>query len=140
MSLSQIPSGCVEGRIVTGGGQRQCRRKWHLRDRDAIQLAVCAAARIKSLRLKQTFLDRRYDRTLGIETSTSPSNGFDKRWGDENSASRESSLLYIDRDGRVVDRTNFSAGLAVYAHGMEMIGRHPVLYGAVGGIPAVALQ
>jgi len=82
----------------------------------------------------------RYERSLGIETRTSLSDGYDKRWGDENALSRESALLYIDRTGRIAGRTNFSAGLAVFVRGLEMIGRRPVLYGAVGGIPAVAPQ
>jgi hypothetical protein len=82
----------------------------------------------------------RYQRTLGIETRTSSSDGYNKRLWDDNSASLESALLYLDRTGRVAGRINFSAGLAVFVDGMEMIGRRPVLYGAVGGIPAVALQ
>jgi hypothetical protein len=82
----------------------------------------------------------RSERTLGIETRTSSSDAGNKRWGDEDSALRESSLLYIDRAGRIAQRRNLSAGLAIFVRGVEVISRRPVLYGSIGGIPAVTGQ
>ena len=82
----------------------------------------------------------RSERTLGIETRRSSSDAGNKRWGDEDSALRESSLLHIDRTGRIAQRRNLSAGLAVFVRGVEVIGRRPVLYGSIGGIPAVTGQ
>jgi len=81
-----------------------------------------------------------YERSLGIETRRPSSGGYSKRWGDQDSASREAALLRIDRRGEVIRRANFSAGLAIFVHGLEVIGGRPLLYGTVGGIPAVARQ
>jgi hypothetical protein len=70
----------------------------------------------------------RSQRTLSIETSTSSSNGYDKRWGDENFTSFESALLYLERTGQIAGRTSFSAGLAMPYPCLELL--YPVFCGS----------
>ncbi len=80
----------------------------------------------------------RHERTLGINATTGRSTEpNDKRWGERSAVSRESSLIYFDANGAILKRRNYSAGLAIYVQGLEFIGQEPVLYGSIGGMPAI---
>ena len=83
-----------------------------------------------------------YERAIGINVAK-PINietiGYDKRFGDDNMAIREASLLRLSIDGKIQSRQDFSAGLSIILTGVAMIDQKPVVYGTLGGEPALAL-
>jgi hypothetical protein len=66
--------------------------------------------------------------------------GYYSRWGDSASATHEASILQLSAAGALLVRRDLSAGLGIHLNGMEAIDRGVVVYGILGGLPAMAVQ
>ena len=84
-----------------------------------------------------------YERAVGIEVIKpgDPSTFlYDKRWGDDNMAIRESSLINLSSYGDIHTRQDLSAGLSIYLTNITVVEGRPVLSGSLGGEPASTLH
>ena len=78
-----------------------------------------------------------HERTLGIKTlgPGRPERGG-KRWA-EGATLREGSLIRLSFDGSELERQYMSAGVGMYLQGLKIVRGRPVLYGSLGGLPAL---
>jgi CHAT domain-containing protein len=84
------------------------------------------------------------ERTLGVRemkrAGTTDDPAHYRRWGDSASATHEASILQLSAAGALLARRDLSAGLGILLNGMESIDRGVVVYGILGGVPAMAVQ
>ena len=82
-------------------------------------------------------------RTLGVHemkpAGTTNDPGYYSRW-DSAAATHEASILQLSAAGALLVRRDLSAGLGIHLNGMEAIDRGVVVYGILGGLPAMAVQ
>jgi hypothetical protein len=79
--------------------------------------------------------------SINVVKHIDPTNiSYDKRYGDDNMAIREASLINLSTDGTVRARQDFSAGLSVHLTGVAVVDGKPVVSGSLGGEPASTLQ
>lgn len=82
-----------------------------------------------------------FERAIGINVVKSTNLGsYDKRYGDDNMAIREGSLIDLSPNGGVESRLDFTTGLSVYLTGMAVAHGKLVAYGSLGGEPASTLH
>jgi len=65
---------------------------------------------------------------------------YQKRYGDDNMAIREGSIIELGRDGMLIARRDLFAGLSVYLTGAFIFDDRAVVYGSIGGEPASTLH
>jgi hypothetical protein len=80
-----------------------------------------------------------YQRTLAVEIMKPIHIDMgSKRWGDDGASILEASIIRLSsKDGSIVDRRDLSAGLSVSLSGIELVGGNPIVYGSLGGQPAM---
>jgi hypothetical protein len=76
------------------------------------------------------FEDRRNLAEDGIDGS--------KRWGDDAATRRDLSVVVLSPDGKQVSRRYQSAGLSLFVQGIAMSNGRLIVYGALGGMPALS--
>ena len=82
-----------------------------------------------------------HERRLGLENPPPVDLDYhSKRWGDESGVSRESSLVQLSAQGKMISRRYISAGLSVYVQGIALPKDQLTIYGALGGMPAITLH
>ena len=82
-----------------------------------------------------------HERAIGINVIRTGNLGaYSKRWGDDNIAIRDSSLIKVSSKGATSFRQDFSAGISVFLRGVKIVNGKPVLYGSLGGEPASTLH
>jgi hypothetical protein len=84
-----------------------------------------------------------YARAVGINASKKvdvTKYVFDKRSSDSNMAIHEGSLVTLDVNGKTQHQEDFSAGISVIFDGMTLVDKSLVLYGTIGGEPAISLH
>jgi hypothetical protein len=81
-------------------------------------------------------------RPIGVRrVDAALSSAGSKRWGDTGDELLEFSLLQIQGDGMPTPWYDSSFGLSAYAQGLLLDGNSkPVLYGSLGGRPAISIQ
>ena len=78
-----------------------------------------------------------HERTLGIETrGPSRTDHAGKRWA-EGATLLEGSFVRLSFDGSVLERQYLSAGVGMYLQGLKIVRGRAVLYGSLGGLPAL---
>ncbi|WP_161534930.1 CHAT domain-containing protein [Bradyrhizobium sp. LCT2] len=63
-----------------------------------------------------------------------------KRWGDDGNELLEFSLLKLSADGGTISLYNSAFGLSAFAQGVVFSRGKPVIYGSLGGRPAISAQ
>jgi hypothetical protein len=63
-----------------------------------------------------------------------------KRWAYDPNSISEAAWITLSSNGRAEWEQDFAAGADVYVNGAIITQKWPVLYGSIGGIPAVNLQ
>jgi CHAT domain-containing protein len=91
---------------------------------------------------EMTFFAVKRQRPIGVrrvDSALSPAGS--KRWGDTGDELLEFSLLQIWEDGMPTSWYDSSFGLSAFAQGLLLDGNSkPVLYGSLGGRPAISIQ
>jgi hypothetical protein len=97
-----------------------------------------AQSLIASSTSTKTLLVRR-QRPTGVRSADPDALPADsKRWGDKGSELFQYSLVSVDRDYREVGAYNSSFGISAFPKGMARLNNQTVLYGSLGGRPAIS--
>jgi hypothetical protein len=80
-----------------------------------------------------------YRRTLAVQISKGTRvNLGRKRLLDDDASVFDAAIVRLSpEDGRVIERRDLSAGLSILLHGIEMVDGQPIVYGSLGGQPAM---
>jgi hypothetical protein len=80
-----------------------------------------------------------YERTIAVQLAKPIYSDLgSKRWGDDSASMLEASIIRLSpKDGAIVERRNLSAGLGISLQGIEIVGGEPIVYGSLGGVPAM---
>jgi hypothetical protein len=87
----------------------------------------------------QLLMAVQYQRTLAVQPTT-PFNievGAKRVEGEEFLVREAAVIRLSSKDGTVVDRRNLSAGVGIFLQGIELVGGNPIVYGSLGGQPAM---
>jgi CHAT domain-containing protein len=82
-----------------------------------------------------------HERRIGIRDRKSVAENElvgNKRWGDDSATRRDVSIVFLSSDGKQVSRRYQSAGLSLFVHGIEIASGRPIVYGSLGGMPALS--
>jgi hypothetical protein len=63
-----------------------------------------------------------------------------KRWGERSDIIREASIVALAPNGRAVRIQDLSAGLSVFIGGIAAAAHGVIVYGSLGGVPAMMRQ
>jgi CHAT domain-containing protein len=89
----------------------------------------------------ETFFVVKRERPIGVRRISSETpETTSKRWGDKGDELIEFSIFKTRGDGDAVPAYNSSFGLSAYAQGLIFYNGRPVIYGGLGGQPAISAQ
>ncbi len=63
---------------------------------------------------------------------------YRKRWGENEKSVAEASIVKLSASGKLLSEKNFASGLGVWVHGIAKINGKSLLYGSLGGDPAMS--
>jgi hypothetical protein len=88
---------------------------------------------------KQLVIAVAHERTLGMrsdEPEQAQDFTYNKRWSDDLATARETSIVHLSKEGRVLERQYVGGGFGAFVQGLVAGGKHLIAYGSMGGLPA----